>query len=832
MSILLMFITSLIILLTIYYKRLVKLHEQIQGQWLTFLPVFFALWWRKRKHPRGRLDLHQLFIDKLEDMAWVPFPQAIENSRPKKARFFNVIFVCNFTISKYKKQDKPEDLYIYGFNETDGSRLRIQFKRRPLPETTTKELKDKVSIDFNLEDGKGNTYWLKEETVVDFCGHEYRGAGWAFEELCANKTGRIKFRGYMHKNQDTNRLYYVQLRLLTLFYSRTYDHQRVFNTCFLAQEVMHTGGLDEPKKVLEDRIEQYCHIKGTIKVEGEEVEDELDNELHFLAFVGRRYLPKQGQAPKRFIRLSGVDKEGVIVQLGLISAANTCLRFGLLCVRGQIYKSLTKLSLAKEEWKELNKKNQVIKFTAAFEGIEKEYDFEVELNKESRWWRGKINGTQASGIFEDVSYEEIDEQVRRTKSQALSEKKVVNFEEEIACHVELTGGKGASLAQLRKLSKASDGKFTVPDGVVVTTSAFETQTLSMNNFFSKLTSLEAEANAKQLNRSALEEKCCEFVLWFESHALVESIRTELEAALRAKFGNDFEKIKFSVRSSASLEDSSEMSAAGQMKTYLGVRGLDSLAEAVVKCWASQFGFVPIEYKRGYGQELNSPMAVVVQEMINCEVAGVAFTANPIDGDERLVTITSNFGLGESVVSAAAEPDTFQVSVNIKQNAMEADRTVEKIERRTLGKKSLVTRMHEDDDREGVEDVVGTDGANVASLSDEQVLELSKLAVLVHRHYGNARDIEWGHRHGQWYMLQSRPITNLDSSFTEYELMHETDSPHLTERDIYSRNHWGENFPGASSWLGSNFFNNNLIFAVSYKINLTTFTSLTIFVQFF
>ncbi len=66
----------------------------------------------------------------------------------------------------------------------------------------------------------------------------------------------------------------------------------------------------------------------------------------------------------------------------------------------------------------------------------------------------------------------------------------------------------------------------------------------------------------------------------------------------------------------------------------------------MKCWSSQFAFVPIEYKRGYGQLINSPMAVVIQEMVNCDSAGVIFTCNPISGDERLITITANYGLGE------------------------------------------------------------------------------------------------------------------------------------------------------------------------------------------
>ena len=66
----------------------------------------------------------------------------------------------------------------------------------------------------------------------------------------------------------------------------------------------------------------------------------------------------------------------------------------------------------------------------------------------------------------------------------------------------------------------------------------------------------------------------------------------------------------------------------------------------MKCWSSQFGFIPVEYKRGYGQLINSPMAVVIQEMVNCDSEGVIFTCDPISGDERFITITANYGLGE------------------------------------------------------------------------------------------------------------------------------------------------------------------------------------------
>ena len=81
------------------------------------------------------------------------------------------------------------------------------------------------------------------------------------------------------------------------------------------------------------------------------------------------------------------------------------------------------------------------------------------------------------------------------------------------------------------------------------------------------------------------------------------------------------------------------------------------------------------------------------------------------------------------------------------------------------------------------------------------------------HYGNPRNIEWGIKDGALFMFQSRPITNLDSNFSNYELMHESDTPHSNEHELYSRAHWGENFPGSSSWSAALFFLGGTMFAV-------------------
>ena len=109
---------------------------------------------------------------------------------------------------------------------------------------------------------------------------------------------------------------------------------------------------------------------------------------------------------------------------------------------------------------------------------------------------------------------------------------------------------------------------------------------------------------------------------------------------------NFDDILVAVRSSACGEDSEDMSAAGQMTTYLGVKGLHNICESVMKCWSSQFNVIAVEYKRGYGQLINTPMAVVIQEMIDCDVAGVMFTCDPISGQTNKITISANYGIGE------------------------------------------------------------------------------------------------------------------------------------------------------------------------------------------
>ena len=280
-------------------------------------------------------------------------------------------------------------------------------------------------------------------------------------------------------------------------------------------------------------------------------------------------------------------------------------------------------------------------------------------------------------------------QKKRVRDSSL----VLNMSEDNCRSVELSGGKGSSLAELMALSKQltdEENKFNVANGVVVTTNAYHELLEEYEDLRQRINELEKSTD---VSKEELKTKCQKLVDFVSNHKLPENIKQQIELKLKQTF-DEYENRLFAVRSSGASEDSEDMSAAGQMTTFLGVKGLENIYKSVMKCWSSQFSHIAVEYKRGYGQLINSPMAVVIQEMVNCDSAGVMFTCDPITGDERAIEITANYGLGESVVSASAEPDTIRLSVDIKSNSLSKKRSVKRIESKTIGAKKTLIRLDE------------------------------------------------------------------------------------------------------------------------------------------
>ncbi|EEC18247.1 conserved hypothetical protein, partial [Ixodes scapularis] len=231
---------------------------------------------------------------------------------------------------------------------------------------------------------------------------------------------------------------------------------------------------------------------------------------------------------------------------------------------------------------------------------------------------------------------------------------------------------------------------------------------------------------------------------------------DLEAQLRRSIGDNFVDRSYAVRSSAVGEDSEEMSCAGQMETFLNVRGLQEASRCAVKCWASQFRHPALEYKWQHGQELEAPMAVLIQEMAQADVAGVLFTCDPVSGDPSRLVINANYGLGESVVSSLAEPDTVTLGRS-------EDGQLTLLEKH-LGKKQMQVRAA----AHGTE-IQQAKNSDECCLSDEEALALGRAALEVERlHPGTPDlDLEWAIVEGELYLLQARPITSLHRQ-TDFE----------------------------------------------------------------
>ena len=272
------------------------------------------------------------------------------------------------------------------------------------------------------------------------------------------------------------------------------------------------------------------------------------------------------------------------------------------------------------------------------------------------------------------------------------------------------GGKGLNLG---KLTRAG---FRVPHGFCVTTDAylFSVQDLS-------------EQNANSIKDLAL------------APALVAEIRAAREKLQPATVA---------VRSSATAEDLAEASFAGQQDTFLNVK-LDELLDALKACWASLWSERATAYRETQGiADEGLAMAVVIQEMCEADVSGVLFTVSPFN--QNASVIESNWGLGESVVSGAITPDSFQVS-----------RETGKVLEKTIATKREMVAA------DGVSEVP-TEQQDVPSLTDAQLRELTALGLRVENCYGQPMDIEWALVDGEFVLLQARHITTSPSSITSAE----------------------------------------------------------------
>ncbi len=332
---------------------------------------------------------------------------------------------------------------------------------------------------------------------------------------------------------------------------------------------------------------------------------------------------------------------------------------------------------------------------------------------------------------------------------------VVPFENLRMTDVEAVGGKNASLGEM--ISQLPAG-VKVPTGFATTAHAFR-QFLAFADLNGRINLLLAGLDTDDVRALAQ--------VGGQIRAMVEAqpFPSELESAIRAAFlalsGSNF-GASFAVRSSATAEDLPDASFAGQQETFLNVTGIDDILHKIREVFASLYNDRAISYRvhKGFAHQ-HVALSAGIQRMVRSDLgaAGVMFTIDTESGFDEVVFITSSYGLGETVVQGAVNPDEFYVHKPMLRAGKRS------VIRRSLGSKLIQMQFASPAEQAQsgklVKTVdVPTEMRNRYSLSDRDVEQLAAQALVIEQHYGRPMDIEWGKDglDGELYTLQARPET--------------------------------------------------------------------------
>ena len=308
---------------------------------------------------------------------------------------------------------------------------------------------------------------------------------------------------------------------------------------------------------------------------------------------------------------------------------------------------------------------------------------------------------------------------------------IKQFDEVGRDDIDEAGGKGANLGELTRAG------LPVPSGFVVVTEAYRAY-VTEHQLAERIVTLAVPTD----DPAGYDDASAQIRALF-TNEVSDSLRAEITEAYTA-LGED---APVAVRSSATAEDLPEASFAGQQDTYLNVRGLEDLLVAVRDCWASLWTARAMAYRARQGIDPASvSLAVVVQQMVDAEAAGVMFTANPSNGRRDETVISAAWGLGESVVSGSVNTDN--IVVRTPDGAVLSNETADK---------AVMTIYAEQRTQEVP---VPADQRMGAVLSEAETAALAAYGTRIDNHFGAPQDIEWARADGRFWILQSRPITAL------------------------------------------------------------------------
>lgn len=320
---------------------------------------------------------------------------------------------------------------------------------------------------------------------------------------------------------------------------------------------------------------------------------------------------------------------------------------------------------------------------------------------------------------------------------------ILDFKDISKENIPEAGGKGANLGEMTQAG------FPIPPGFVISSNAYKLF-LEENDFKPKLKSLLKSLNPKRTQElQSVSEKIMRML---ERGNIPKDLGGEIARKYNSISGLFKQKL-VAVRSSATAEDLPDASFAGQQATFLNVRGDANLLEAVRKCWASLFTPRAIFYREEKGfDHFKVNIAVIVQEMVQSEISGIAFTVEPLSQDKHKMVIEAIWGLGELIVQGAVTPDKYEVERHslkiLNMEKQPQDKQLIRVDSRT--KETNVPKTKR----------------NKQKLSEAQIRELAKILQKIHAHYYFPQDIEWAYQKGKFYIVQARPITTLGGQKTK------------------------------------------------------------------
>jgi pyruvate,water dikinase len=345
-----------------------------------------------------------------------------------------------------------------------------------------------------------------------------------------------------------------------------------------------------------------------------------------------------------------------------------------------------------------------------------------------------------------------EEEVKPVSHESVDKSKNILWLREIRKEdTNIVGGKGANLGEM------FSADFPVPDAYVITAQAFKeffskirSQVLSIISSIEFNNTPDLEAKAKKIRDLVVETDMPEY--------LEEDIKNSYIELSKDKSGSGLfrisEPVFVAVRSSATAEDMADASFAGQQETFLNMKGVEQVLDAVKKCWASLYTARSLFYRyNNHISEEDILIAVVVQKMVNSEKAGVMFTINPLTNNKNQLVIEAVFGLGEGIVLGMIEPDHFVVDKNTEQV----------LEKRIGMKKLAYTR---DSSGKTVKKQLHDAFVEKEVLYPHELKALIREAKKIEEHYDFPQDIEYAFENGDLYITQSRPITTLNKNVSE------------------------------------------------------------------